>query len=88
MSKEYVDHFSAVAGDYADARPGYPPALFDWLASRCGRHEFAWDCGAGSGQASVALAAHFARVIATAVMEATMRVLSVHCQKRVAFSAS
>jgi ubiquinone/menaquinone biosynthesis C-methylase UbiE len=65
MTKDFADHFSAVATDYADARPSYPAALFDWLASRCARHELAWDCGAGSGQASLALAAHFARVFAT-----------------------
>ncbi len=65
MTKNFSDHFSEVASDYADARPTYPSALFDWLASRCSQHELAWDCGAGSGQASIALAAHFARVIAT-----------------------
>lgn len=61
----FSDHFSSVASSYAQARPAYPPALFDWLASRCAAHDLAWDCGAGSGQASIALAAHFARVIAT-----------------------
>jgi SAM-dependent methyltransferase len=61
----FSDHFGAVAGSYADFRPGYPPELFAWLAAQCAGHELAWDCGAGSGQASVALAAHFARVHAT-----------------------
>lgn len=61
----FSDHFSAVAGHYADFRPHYPVALFDWLATQTPAHSLAWDCGAGSGQASVALAAHFARVHAT-----------------------
>jgi len=61
----FSDHFGAVAGSYADFRPGYPPELFAWLAAQCAGQELAWDCGAGSGQASVALAAHFARVHAT-----------------------
>ena len=59
------DHFSSVAQTYAQARPHYPAALFDWLASLCAHHDLAWDCGAGSGQASVALAEHFKTVIAT-----------------------
>lgn len=65
MTKDFADHFSSVADDYADTRPTYPTALLDWLASLCPRRELAWDCGAGSGQASVELAARFARVIAT-----------------------
>ncbi len=65
MTKDFSDHFASVSEDYADTRPTYPTELLDWLASLCARHELAWDCGAGSGQASVALAARFARVIAT-----------------------
>jgi SAM-dependent methyltransferase len=59
------DHFSAVARTYARARPHYPAALFDWLSGLCARHDLAWDCGTGSGQAAVALAGHFTSVIAT-----------------------
>ncbi len=61
----FRDHFSPVASAYADSRPAYPAALFDWLASMCAAHDLAWDCGAGSGQASTALASRFRRVIAT-----------------------
>ncbi len=61
----FSDHFSAVAAHYADFRPSYPAALFAWLAAQCAGRTLAWDCGAGSGQASVALATHFARVHAT-----------------------
>lgn len=57
--------FGEVAGAYAAARPGYPPRLFDWLAREAPGSTLAWDCACGSGQASVALAGHFARVVGT-----------------------
>jgi len=59
--------FSTVAREYANFRPGYPPELFAWLALRSPSRESVWDCGCGSGQASVALAEHFAMVHATDV---------------------
>lgn len=61
----FKDHFSGHASAYADARPHYPPALFVWLAGQCDGRALAWDAGCGNGQASVALAAHFARVFAS-----------------------
>jgi len=61
----FKDHFSAQAGLYSAARPTYPDALFDWLASLPGERELAWDAGCGSGQASVPLASRFERVVAT-----------------------
>jgi SAM-dependent methyltransferase len=60
-----ADHFSAVAAEYARSRPTYPDALFAWLSATAPARTLAWDVGAGSGQASVALAAHFQRVLAT-----------------------
>lgn len=63
--KPYADHFSRLAPEYAECRPGYPDALFDCLAQSVDRHELAWDCAAGSGQASVPLARSFTRVVAT-----------------------
>lgn len=61
----FADHFSGHAADYARARPDYPADLFAWAASLTAAHDCAWDAGAGNGQASVALARHYARVIAT-----------------------
>lgn len=61
----FPDHFSAVAGAYARHRPTYPAALFDWLAALPAARRHAWDCGTGSGQAAVELAARFERVTAT-----------------------
>lgn len=60
---QFKDHFSGHAATYREARPTYPPALFAWLAQQAPERALAWDCGCGNGQATVALAAHFARVI-------------------------
>ncbi|MDE2220205.1 MAG: class I SAM-dependent methyltransferase [Gammaproteobacteria bacterium] len=60
-----VDHFSAVARQYAAFRPHYPAALYEWLAATAPRRERAWDCACGSGQATLDLAAHFSAVIGT-----------------------
>jgi SAM-dependent methyltransferase len=59
------DHFSQVAGAYAQRRPHYPTNLFSFLAGVSPDHRLAWDCAAGTGQASVPLARHFERVVAT-----------------------
>jgi len=59
--------FSTIARESANFRPGYPPELFEWLARAAPARDAAWDCGCGSGQASTALAAHFAVVFATDV---------------------
>ncbi|HEU4857237.1 MAG TPA: methyltransferase domain-containing protein [Rhodanobacteraceae bacterium] len=61
----FKDHFSGHAALYASARPHYPAALFDWLASAAPARGCVWDAGCGNGQASVALAQRFDRVIAT-----------------------
>lgn len=63
--KTFSDHFAPVSGAYADFRPHYPAALFDWLARIAPARDLAWDCACGSGQASLDLAGHFARVVAT-----------------------
>jgi SAM-dependent methyltransferase len=61
----YVELFSGHAGEYAAARPRYPPALFEWLAAVAPRYELAWDCATGNGQAALGLVERFAHVIAT-----------------------
>ena len=57
--------FSRDSRAYAAFRPRYPAALFAALAGIAERRDAAWDAGTGSGQAAVALAAHFGRVFAT-----------------------
>jgi SAM-dependent methyltransferase len=61
------DHFSSVSAGYSAFRPRYPRALFEFLASIARGHRLAWDCGAGSGQATVDLAEYFDEVIGTDV---------------------
>jgi ubiquinone/menaquinone biosynthesis C-methylase UbiE len=65
----FKDHFSAQAADYAKFRPGYPRELFNYLASIAPGRQLAWECGTGNGQAAVALASVFDRVIATDASE-------------------
>ncbi len=59
------DHFSRQAEAYAQYRPRYPGALFDFLASVSPGTNRAWDSATGNGQAAAALRAHFRTVIAT-----------------------
>ncbi|MFI0775995.1 class I SAM-dependent methyltransferase [Streptomyces sp. NPDC021212] len=59
--------FNAVAAQYAAARPGYPPALFEALEEVTGRPlagAEVLDVGAGTGIATRLLAEHGARVTA------------------------
>jgi SAM-dependent methyltransferase len=70
--KPYADHFSRLAPAYASCRPRYPDGLFDYLAGLVSRHDLAWDCAAGSGQATIPLARRFNRVIATDISAAML----------------
>lgn len=65
MTKPFTDHFAAVSANYADFRPHYPAALFDWLSAHAPSRLLAWDCACGTGQASADLAERFAQVAAT-----------------------
>lgn len=65
----FKDHFSRQAADYAKFRPRYPHELFHYLATVAPSNELAWDCATGNGQAAVALAEVFERVIATDASE-------------------
>ena len=73
-----TDHYSAVARQYAEFRPAYPPALFDWLAGLAPSSDLAWDCGTGSGQAALGLAGRFAHVHATDPSTAQLERAPVH----------
>jgi len=80
----FKDHFSAVAADYASARPEYPPALFDWIAGIAHARGCAWEAGCGSGQASRDLATRFASVHATDPSAA--QIAQAHAPDNVAFA--
>ncbi|MCC7221917.1 MAG: class I SAM-dependent methyltransferase [Candidatus Contendobacter sp.] len=80
MTDIFADHFAPVAAHYATFRPHYPAALFAWLANLAPDHVLAWDCAAGSGQASADLAAHFDRVVATDASASQIAVAAPHPQ--------
>jgi SAM-dependent methyltransferase len=61
----FLDYFSDKADLYAQARPRYPEALFQFIAATAPHTDCAWDCGAGSGQAAVSLARYFQTVYAS-----------------------
>lgn len=79
-NKPFSDHFAPVSGAYADFRPTYPPALFDWLAAVAPGRGLVWDCACGSGQASVDLADRFERVAATDASAAQLEGAARHPQ--------
>jgi SAM-dependent methyltransferase len=71
--------FGSVAAAYADLRPDYPAALFDFLVSRLeGRRSLCVDLGAGPGKASLDLAARFERVIAVEPDARMLDLMPVH----------
>lgn len=70
--RPYADHFSRLAPAYAACRPGYPEELFTYLAGVAPGRELAWDCAAGSGQATVPLARRFRRVVGTDISAAML----------------
>ena len=66
---QFKDHFSTQSDQYQRYRPGYPPALFEYLANISPSHDLAWDCATGTGQAAHQLAHLFAQVLATDASE-------------------
>jgi SAM-dependent methyltransferase len=67
------DHFSQHASEYARHRPTYPVELYAWLAAQTTRRELAWDVGCGNGQATVALAEHYSKVVGTDISPQQIR---------------
>jgi SAM-dependent methyltransferase len=76
------DHFSTQASGYAKARPTYPAGLFAELARLAPGHALGWDAGSGNGQAAVALAGHFERVLATEPSAAQLAAAAPHPRVR------
>ncbi len=76
----FQDHFSSRAALYAQARPTYPTELFAHLAALAPGRSLAWDCGAGNGQASIALTGHFTRVVATEPSSTQLAEAALHPQ--------
>jgi SAM-dependent methyltransferase len=82
MRMSNAELFSGVAREYANFRPGYPPELFAWLARVAPARGAVWDCGCGSGQASVALAEPFGHVFATDVSAEQIAAARPHARVR------
>jgi len=76
----FKDHFSRQAADYARFRPRYPEKLFRYLATIAPGKQLAWDCATGNGQAAVALAEVFERVIATDASESQIENAETHAR--------
>lgn len=60
----FKDHFSALATEYSRHRPAYPDEFIDTIAALAPDRTLAVDCATGNGQAAIALAGRFDRVIA------------------------
>ncbi len=75
MSK---DLFSKQAKDYAKYRPVYPKELFDHIFQFVEEKNIAWDCATGNGQAALALAQRFKKVIATDISEKQLSLAKPH----------
>ena len=63
------DNFSRQSAIYAQYRPAYPKALYDFIFSHLVNKEAAWDCGTGNGQAATELSKAFAKVFATDISQ-------------------
>ena len=74
----FKDHFSTHAAGYAAYRPTYPSALIEFLAATSPATSLAIDCGCGTGQLSVPLAARFERVVATDASAAQIQSATPH----------
>jgi SAM-dependent methyltransferase len=69
----FKDHFSRQSADYSRYRPGYTPALIEYLAALAPERSLAIDCATGNGQAAIMLAEHFDAVLAVDGSEAQLR---------------
>lgn len=65
----FKDNFSVQSAAYAQFRPRYPDALFEFVTGLCSSRDAAWDCGTGNGQCAVSLAKYFHSVVATDASE-------------------
>lgn len=61
----FKDLFSTQAQTYADSRPDYPHELYEFIVSQTKENTLCWDVATGNGQAAVALAQYFERLVAT-----------------------
>lgn len=67
------DNFSIQSALYAQFRPTYPAALYDYILSLVKEKDLAWDCATGNGQVARELAKHFKQVYATDISESQLK---------------
>ncbi|MFN2457085.1 MAG: class I SAM-dependent methyltransferase [Chitinophagaceae bacterium] len=67
------DLFSNHAALYSKFRPTYPKELYEYIISFVDKKDIAWDCATGNGQAAIALADYFKKIIATDISEDQLR---------------
>ncbi|HEY4207874.1 MAG TPA: class I SAM-dependent methyltransferase [Puia sp.] len=72
------DNFSAHSDKYAQFRPVYPDALYDFLLSLVPARDNAWDCGTGNGQVAQVLVHSFAKIYATDISRQQIENAFVH----------
>jgi len=72
--------FGQQAAVYAKGRPGYPDALYSWIADNSPAHELVWDIGTGSGQAARSLTPYFKQVHATDISSEQIAAAKPHSQ--------
>ncbi len=70
----YIDHFSVKSVDYKQFRPVYPADLYKYLSDLTKKHELAWDCGTGNGQAAVQLSQYYKQVIGSDISKTQLDV--------------
>lgn len=66
------DNFSTASDQYAQYRPGYPTAFFEYLNTILHNKSKAWDCGTGNGQIAGQLVHYFDNVYATDISAAQL----------------
>ena len=59
------DLFSDSSALYQQARPTYPNQVIEEILKHVPSQQFAWDCGAGSGQFTQLLVPYFEQIVAT-----------------------
>lgn len=67
------DLFSEGSQRYKQARPAYSTQIVKEILKYVPERNFAWDCGAGSGQFTQLLAPYFEHVVATDISEAQLQ---------------
>lgn len=78
------DNFSEQSAEYAQFRPTYPEAAYNFIKKHLSGNGIAWDCGTGSGQVAAELSKFFGKVEATDISERQLE--NAHQRKNIYYS--